>query len=180
MTLQILKALSIKKYTGKTRTVYVGQRYSVKVPKIPFKDAKNELLGIGRDYYRTRSFATVKVRLSLTEMQGPFRGWFANYREAQYSKQLGENVVPTIFSFLGIFNIMPTVTPFDIDRITLTLNPPCRGDLHTFGEPANYGWYKGSVRLLDYGAMEAVHALLKNGESFRRRLHLLVHSNKHS
>lgn len=104
------------------------------------------------------------------------RGLLANLRESKWSKALGNLVVPTRYSFLGLVNIqetakVPQLPENELRKLARTLrgNP----DPHTFHEPGNYGLHDGQLKLLDYGEYGVAQFLFDNRqrvETFLRAL----------
>jgi hypothetical protein len=159
----------MKIITATTRIAIVGKWYTLKIARVPVKAATQELIGIARDYYHDRNIG--KLRIKLSEHQGPFRGIWANWREWSHSFSLGENVVSTRFSLLGIVNIIDTAVSLLETHPARFIQQSLGGkDAHTFQETANYGWHRGRLKLLDYGSLDAIRYLHENAEKFRREL----------
>jgi hypothetical protein len=109
------------------------------------------------------------------------RGFFENWREAQYSETLGEIAVPTRFSFLGIFNIQDTAQPHDLqDRdlwveFATNVGEDLWTDPHTFStEVDNFGVHMGRLKLIDYGGRETIPLLLEHRARFLESLSRLT------
>ncbi|MDD4179620.1 MAG: hypothetical protein PHH14_06210 [Candidatus Margulisbacteria bacterium] len=164
---------------GTNRIAIVGKSYTIKFVRIPFRAAIREVVSIAKNYHKY-NWKAAKLAIKLTEFNGPFRGIWANYREWSASAQLGDNVVPTRFSFLDLFNVVETASLLNLPRLKHTYEYPGYGDVHTFREPGNYGWHKGKLKLLDYGSPKVIKYLLENGAQFRRQLDVfgIRHSGK--
>ena len=122
------------------------------------------------------------LRKYFTRPEGPYgrgfrndflRGIFENWREAHYSKTLGEIAVPTRFSFLGIFNIQDTAQPHNLKARDLwpefvtNIGDDLWKDPHTFStEEDNFGVHRGRLKLIDYGGRETIPLLLKYRKRF--------------
>jgi hypothetical protein len=149
-----------------TRIAIIGKWYTLKIARVPIRSAVQELIGMARDYYHDSNLG--KLRITLSEHQGPFRGIWANWREWSHSSSLGENVVPTRLSLLGIINVIDTAVSLFEMHPAKFIRPTLGGkDAHTFQETANYGWHRGKLKLLDYGSFNAITYLHGNAKKFR-------------
>ena len=162
--------------SGSARMVVVGKRYAVKVANINFSNAIKDFR------WRVRKRLPLKIYFSRPpEVLGGIqyhllRGICENRREARFSKILGDIVVPTRFSFLGIFNVQETAGPHNLDGIhdifmgLVGRIGAVQKDRHTFAHGNNFGIHDGRLKIIDYGSKEACSVLLLHAREFRSAL----------
>ncbi len=166
---------------GTRRVAIITKRYTFKLPKIDpreiYQDARElakapSLIGF---YFRRSTDYDWSFRNSVTA------GFSENRVEARSSGALGDVVVPTVFSFLGIFNVQRTAQEHSVpcqeiaDALGSVL---AKADLfeegHTFFAAENYGLHGGKLKLLDYGRERAVQIVLGKRDAVRQVLDGLV------
>jgi len=93
-----------------------------------------------------------------------FKGLTDNWREGAFFLKKRKEIflLPTFFSFFGLFNIVPLVNGLecgsDLEKsvwralLSATKNEVMK-DLHHFGEGHNFCFYKGHLRMSDYGSI---------------------------
>jgi len=163
---------------GRTRIAIVSERMTLKIPNIPLGKAvrklSSELRGIAQDCWQMKQWPTkafLKVEVVSREPFIHFFGFTANRLEARNSVALGEMVVPTRYSFLGILNVMETATQSGINPSAFAKEFRLGG--HTFSHVENYGIHEGSLKLLDYGDSKAISILQLQCQSFRWELDIV-------
>jgi hypothetical protein len=175
---------------GSCRTAFVGERVTVKVPKVHVRNAATLL----REALETRNLAFIKsVVLGrddelFTLSENLLKGWLENLREARGSAELKGVVVPTRFSVLGVINVMDTAEDIHIGELELSRAFKEEGlksaiaensDFdHTTASPSNFGKIEGVVYLRDYGERGVGQLLQKNHKAFRRALDRLSSSHQ--
>ena len=117
--------LDLEKKKGITRTVFLIGRYAIKFPR----------------------FTTMSIFL---------HGCYANWSERQYCKifkklpEFYDKVVPSHFCFwFGIFQIQSRAM-VNTNQLTNEQYNNFRWQVGTDTKPSNFGYYKGSLRCLDY------------------------------
>lgn len=102
-------------------------------------------------------------------------GIMANYHERQFYKRTKNPfVMPTYFSFFGLFNIQKRGKKIDfwdmygiwgyVYHNSQNPNQPfCDG--HTLADPKNYCTDNGKLKLVDYGNRQVAEFLKINGEN---------------
>lgn len=155
---------------GSTRITVSGKRLTAKIAKIEAGIAYAHISGMirSRRWNELREYVTEYWDDSRSLSSCLFDGVVANMREARHSTQLGEVVVPTYFSFMGIFNIMPTSQPHGLDNADIIMpigrrigGAAIHEDAHTFGNPNNYGVHRGKLKVHDYGSKAALGVMLR-------------------
>ena len=169
---------------GTNRVAFIGKKYTVKLPRIAPRQVVREVSLVTRSFFHCCKKLSIKESIKVT--LGIWRtvpqgtaGIKANFKEWKYSKKLGSSVVPTRFSFLGLFNVMDTAKPWHMSQKYLRDNSPFEHIAsHTTDNPRNFGWHDGRVKLLDYGDINIVKYLLENKALFRRQLDTFVRENR--
>jgi hypothetical protein len=103
---------------GTTRFVLIGKKYTVKVAKFHALRTVKELV------YRARRGESINFVTEPETKKESFRdlflgGMISNLRERRFSPLLGTLVVPTRFSFLGVFNVQETAASHGLDYMTI-------------------------------------------------------------
>ena len=170
----------MEKFKGTSRTAYVGESLTIKIPNFNIKRAistlirasRNGIAGI-REYITGKEGNPSSISFSL------LRGIRENIRERVLSKTELDFLVPTRLSILGLINFQDTATATDSkdDEIyeaffrKLTQLPNfkdedekmLRAGGHTLPQAKNYGIHDGKVKLLDYGEVGLDKLLAKYG-----------------
>jgi len=155
---------------GTTRIALIGKRYTLKIPKVYGKTLLDDI----KVFSRKGRFTTVAKLHRLT-----LEGVKSNLWEFYGSLRLGEIVVPTRFSFFGIFNIQDSASPiigFSYDEFALILKEIksaiviAEGTEHTIFSQKNYGFHEGKIKLIDCGNKNLIQILMRSRESFRKAL----------
>jgi hypothetical protein len=169
---------------GTNRVVFIGKKYTIKVPRIAPRQVVREASLVTRSFFRCIKDLSVKESINVSfgiwkTTSQTTAGIRANFREWKYSKKLGISVVPTRFSFLGLFNVMDTAWPWHMTQRYLRAHYPFEHiSGHTTDNPHNFGWHDGRVKLLDYGDIKIIRYLLENKAIFRRQLDAFVRENR--
>ena len=177
--------MRIKK--GSSKVAFVGDKLTYKIPYFSPKALKaipediyvcwkvGKWRGLIEYFMDERDYICFKQRI--------LSGWLQNLREGRLSKLLGDLVVTTHFSLLGLLNIQGTAKSIDFD--TATLREAIKSeiqdsiqDAHTFLVPHNYGWHNDRVKLLDYGAKDVREFIFKYRSNFQRTLDVLSQLQK--
>ncbi len=111
-----------------------------------------------------------------------FRGWFANVNEARYFITNPNNplLIPTYFSFFGLFNIQPQVEPLENWK-GVSIFQKCYISTDIQNEMTNHdshAWENGNftqrtdgtIALYDYGSSRAWPMVKKYGHRFSKLL----------
>ena len=168
---------------GSNRIVFIGKRYTIKLPRIAPRQVAREASLATKGFFRCLKTLPIKesIKIPLEIWRATSQstvGIKANLREWKYSKKLGISVVPTRFSFLGLFNVMDTAWPWHMLQKNLRAHYPFEYIAgHTTDNPRNFGWHDGRVKLLDYGDANIITYLLENKAIFRRQLDAFVRKN---
>ena len=163
---------------GTARIAVIGDRYTVKIANIHLRLGLMCLYSHGRRGAKSLvSYINWPIDSSASFKYHFIRGISENRREYRTSKALGDIVVPTRFSFLGILNIQETAEPHNLTPKSLWVGLRAKigdglkfTDAHTFSEPDNYGIHKGKLKLIDYGGETANSTMLKYQRQFREVL----------
>lgn len=162
---------------GIGRIAIITKRYTLKLPKVDprqiYRDVRElakapDLIGF---YFRDSADYDWSFRNSVTV------GFSENWVEARASRVLGDAVVPTVFSFLGIFNVQRTAREHGVHygEIVRALTPVLgRKNIfeegHTFYGEENFGLDGGKLKLLDYGRKRVVQIVLEKRDAVRQAL----------
>ena len=155
---------------GTTRIALIGNKYTIKLPRVYSKTLLADIKTLGE-----------KGKLiPLFRLYGLiFRGIKSNFWEFYGSLKLGDIVMPTRFSFFGIFNIQDTATSiegFSHDEFSIISQEIkdamaiAEGTEHTIFSQKNYGFHQGKIKLIDCGNKNIIEVLMQSKDSFRRAL----------
>lgn len=104
-----------------------------------------------------------------------FGGIVANWREfGLYLKTRNIFLLPTYFSFFGLFNIQRYGYPCRISKIGFMLqlvqltDRAISCDLHHFANPENFCFIDGKLKMVDYGSHLICEVVEKYGETIVR------------
>ena len=111
---------------GSNRIVFIGKKYTIKLPRIAPRQVARDASLATSSFFRCWKNLSIKESIKIT--MGMWKttpqsivGIKANFREWKHSRKLGISVVPTKFSFLGLFNVMDTAQPWDMSEEKLRL-----------------------------------------------------------
>ena len=177
--------MKICKGTG--RTAFVGEHFTIKVPRPDIGRAISNLRestgsgvrGVLECIAGTEGNAR-SLRFALT------RGISENLRERDLSKTEMDILVPTRASILGLVNIQDTARDVDIKNNEiyeafwkrLVSLPDIRDEDeriiraggHTLPQSKNYGLHEGTIKLRDYGERDLKELLTKYGHLLREAI----------
>ena len=153
---------------GTARIAFIGESHTLKIPRIYPIEGTKQLIRVAKE-----GISIIKRELKYhIDAPGTFkylllRGIQENRREYRLSQRLQGLVVPTRFSFLGIFNIQATAKPHNLtvkelyDGVVKKLGSNIWKDNHLFTDVNNFGIYKGQLKLIDYGGIKSEEFLLE-------------------
>lgn len=163
-------------HRGNTRIVWVFHYFGFAI-KFPIIDVRLFMRGIKICLYDDRHEVLRSLKLYLTssiECDASaklhlFGGIVANWNEFIFYCKHGHNrfLMPTIFSFFGLFNIMLSGKEIgEAARLYKTLsdatNKETGGDRHHFQHEGNFCSWMGGLSIVDYGGRKTQKILLRH------------------
>ena len=157
---------------GKWRIVFVFPWFGIviKIPVIRFYE------GI-KPFLKPKEWKRLKGRTVLLKLMIKYRrpflfgGLVNNWNEFWfYLKTRNPFLQPTYFSFFGLFNIQRYGEPCNLPIIDLwkclykITNGEVFEDSHTFGDPNNFCFYNGKLRIVDYGSRRTHPVIRRYGK----------------
>ncbi|NCN07718.1 hypothetical protein GW933_03415 [Candidatus Falkowbacteria bacterium] len=162
---------------GNYRIVIVIGSLVIKLPRVRLKSAIQCLIfeikhGLISKYY---SNAILYAPSSKTNL---FGGIISNWQEYQFYHQTKLPILmPTYFSFFGLFNIQKRGKLLDVNRKDLfqqlydLTNGEVFDDSHAFANPANFCLQNGKLVMIDY-SKKSRNVLIKYGEKIQQEFNL--------
>lgn len=154
--------------------LFKKQGFAIKIPRIRiFEAIRCAWDARNNDEWSYIFFFCKSSPLYTTAYSLLFEGIFDNWRERQFSKDYGDHpfIVPTVFSFLGLINIMKLGLPLSravnmYYTIRLTENPElinalCK-DSHHFMNGCNFVIYNNHIAIVDYGSLRTQEVVFRN------------------
>lgn len=150
----------MKTCRGTSRIAFVGESCTFKFPQIMLRTAGAEFchaISQPNSVRRLRHLLRSRMKTRMGFRFYLLGGICENIREAFYTRALGELVVPTRLSLLGLMNIQDTAEDIEyepdalFERMKGVLGNDIGGTSHTFNRPNNFGVHDGRVKLRDYG-----------------------------
>lgn len=170
-------------HRGKSRIAFVGERFTLKVPNPNTFRHFADIL----EFLKFRDFKELYHWFQYSEgnycgFRWAISGFLQNWREFMLSKELGEIVVPTRLSVLGLLNIQDTSTdlPATINNgglfatLGVAIGTDIMRDTHTFHETDNFGIHDGQAKIRDYGGPKTGPILKKHFDAIKRTLESLI------
>ena len=157
----------IKIKRGQTRIVLIiGNWFVIKLPIIYLRAGLNNAFGsIKRGHFISHEIKKYNYLISGSVKRYLLAGLINNWKEFRfYKKSKLPILMPTYFSFFGLFNIQKAGQPISIKSVDLwcqlygLTNGRIFDDSHTFNDPTNFCIERGRLKIIDYG--EEVHAVL--------------------
>lgn len=159
---------------GTARIAIIGDLYTLKIANIHLRSGLKCLWHYGRGGAKAlKSYFSFPIDSPVAFKYQFVRGVSENLREFRTSKTLGDIVVPTRFSFLGIFNIQETAKLHNLSQRLLWVEQCSKigdelwKDPHTLSSPENYGIHEGRLKIIDYGGARTFSVILKYRQQFR-------------
>lgn len=159
--------------SGHYKTVFILEKIVIKFPRIRFKDAflaSKRLNSKGRLFdhlIKIRNYKAINTDYASIQVY-LFRAIIENFFELVFYKKYKFNfLVPTYYSFFGLFTIQKKVKQYNsyrgehwIKLVKVLDNDIYRGG-HTFMAEENYGFDEGKLKILDYGDKRVRDVLLE-------------------
>jgi hypothetical protein len=155
---------------GHYRIVLVFKNFVIKFPRIYFWSAIRIAIWA---HYRGKEARSMVWKISnynheLTIPKFLLKGIIDNWHECLYFKKTRSAfLVPTYFTFFGLFNIQARALPWDYNNLNHygLLYDLTRGEVskcgHDFEDEKNFGIHKNRLKMLDYGSEKTQKILEK-------------------